>query len=830
MRQQRVAAAAAWVLFLVAGLAVTGGGPLWCAAAQGPSKVVDWTAIKGTVDFRLATVYGTQGVAAPANRPGKRDAAVTWTDASGNLWLFGGYGYAASENGYLNDLWKYDPSTGNWTWMKGASSANQYGTYGTAGIPAADNTPGARYGAVSWTDTSGKLWIFGGYGYVASGFGYLNELWKYDPSTCNWTWLNGGPTINQYGIYGTMGSPTAANMPGARRHSVSWTDTTGKLWMFGGHGYDSAGNVGDLNDLWKYDPSTGSWTWMKGCSTWAQNGIYGAQGTPATANTPGSRSGAVSWIDASGKLWLFGGWGYSGGTSYGPLNDLWEYDPGTSNWTWMKGASTPSQPGIYGTQGTAASTNTPGARYEAVSWMDSSGKLWLFGGQGYDSSGAFGYQNDLWRYDPATGDWTWMKGASTRNQLGTYGTQGTATAISAPGSREYAVAWTDASGKLWLFGGYGYGSSGYSDYLNDLWKYDPSGGNWTWMNAQNGTYGTALTPAPANVPGGRYGSVSWTDASSALWLFGGYGYGGSGSSGYLNELWKYEPSTGNWTWMNGGPTINQYGVYGRLGAPAVHNMPGARYGAVSWTDTSGKLWLFGGKGYDSAGSLGNLNDLWLCDPVTRNWTWMKGASTVNPSGAYGTVGIPDPANTPGARRDAVSWIDGSGKLWLFGGYGFDAGLSTGYLNDLWQYDPATGNWTWMKGASTRSQVGAYGTLGTPAADNTPGARSKGVSWTDMSGKFWIFGGYGYDTTDSLNYLNDLWRYDPTTNSWTWIKGGSTHYQTGIYGMLGTPSESNTPGARNGAVSWADMSGRLWLFVGTGYGGGASTGYLNDLWQ
>jgi len=35
---------------------------------------------------------------------------VNWTDASGNFWLFGGNGFdSAGTQGYLNDLWKYEP-------------------------------------------------------------------------------------------------------------------------------------------------------------------------------------------------------------------------------------------------------------------------------------------------------------------------------------------------------------------------------------------------------------------------------------------------------------------------------------------------------------------------------------------------------------------------------------------------------------------------------------------------------------------------------------------------------------------------------------------------
>jgi hypothetical protein len=32
-----------------------------------------------------------------------------WTDKSGNLWLFGGYGIAGGTEGDLSDLWMYMP-------------------------------------------------------------------------------------------------------------------------------------------------------------------------------------------------------------------------------------------------------------------------------------------------------------------------------------------------------------------------------------------------------------------------------------------------------------------------------------------------------------------------------------------------------------------------------------------------------------------------------------------------------------------------------------------------------------------------------------------------
>jgi N-acetylneuraminic acid mutarotase len=251
-----------------------------------------------------------------------REVAVTWTDASGNLWLFGGSGLdSAGAQSWLNDLWKY--SAGEWTWMGGANVVNQAGTYGTQGTPASGNVPGARIGAVSWTDASGNFWLFGGYGLDSAGaLGYLNDLWKY--SGGEWTWMSGANVVNQKGTYGTLGTPAPTNVPGGRIGAVSWTDPSGNLWLFGGTGYDSAGALTFLNDLWKY--SGGEWTWMSGANVVGQAGTYGTQGMPAPGNVPGAREFAVSWTDASGNFWLFGGNGLDSTGAPGLLNDLWKYE------------------------------------------------------------------------------------------------------------------------------------------------------------------------------------------------------------------------------------------------------------------------------------------------------------------------------------------------------------------------------------------------------------------------------------------------------------------------------------------------------------------------
>ena len=149
-------------------------------------------------------------------------------------------------------------------------------------------------------------------------------------------------------------------------------------------------------------------------------------GTASVGNVPGARYSASSWIDSSGNLWLFGGVGYDSAGATGNLNDLWRYSPSTGQWTWISGGNGINAAGVYGTRSTASASNLPGARYAASSWIDSTGNLWLFGGVGYDSTGAAGNLNDLWRYSPSTGQWTWISGGNGINAAGVYGTQATA--------------------------------------------------------------------------------------------------------------------------------------------------------------------------------------------------------------------------------------------------------------------------------------------------------------------------------------------------------------------------------------------------------------------
>lgn len=430
------------------------------------------------------------------------------------------YNYGAdSANAQLSVNYMVTQTIRNWIWEGGESSVNQPGNYLSIGTPG--GTPGARGGAVSWTDKQGNLWLFGGTGYDSvSSFGALNDLWQYNVTSRSWIWESGSNTVNQVGNYPPFG--TVGGYPGARGLALSAIDESGNLWLFGG-----AYGAFDLNDLWQYNRVSKTWTWEGGESSGNQPGNYPSFGT--VGGYPGARDSGALWVDHSGNLWLFGGNDNTSAT----MNDLWQYNIASKTWTWEGGESSANQLGSYPPFGTSG--GYPGSRNSAMSVIDESGNLWLFGGIGYADIDTLGTLNDLWQYNTTTKTWIWESGSNTIDQTGSYPEFGSSGGY--PGARGSGIFWADNMGNLWIFGGR---DTTRGFWYNDMWKYNIATKTWTWVAGENTPNQNGIYQTPNVVggsPGARFMTSGWVDNNGYLWLFGGLGY--ANTIGFLNDLWRY---------------------------------------------------------------------------------------------------------------------------------------------------------------------------------------------------------------------------------------------------------------------------------------------------
>src|SRR6185436_6175933 len=417
-----------------------------------------WTWMKGDSVTNNNGSYGTLGISSPSNKPPAMYEAAFWTDLQGNFWLFGGY---HDPPHYLSALWKFEPLTNNWTWMKGSMQSDQSGVYGTQGVASPTNHPGSRcVGIPTWTDAAGDLWMYGGSGFDANGDpGLLGDLWKYHIATNEWTWMKGSDIKQPVTVYGTKLIPAPTNTPGGiEETNCAWVRNGTQLWFFGGNA-----TAGLSADMFMYDIASNNWTWMSGPGTPFYSSVYGTLGVPSPVNNPGSRDVYSHAKDLSGNFWIFGGLkSFSGNAS-----DVWQYNPINNIWTWMNGPNVIDTIGSSGNVCSNSSAFSPTSRFENGScWTDQAGNFWTFGGNQYNSPKVF---NDLWVYRTAQNDWTWVKGNFIANQNGSYGTLGVSSPLNEPPSRNGAAAFMDNECNLWMFGGM---LAGFGTFMfNDLWKF-----------------------------------------------------------------------------------------------------------------------------------------------------------------------------------------------------------------------------------------------------------------------------------------------------------------------------------------------------------------------
>jgi N-acetylneuraminic acid mutarotase len=205
--------------------------------------------------------------------PGVARAKATSFTIGDKFYVLGGVTNTAV---VLNDFWEYDISLDTWSQKP--------------------NFPGPeRYGAVSF--------VIGNSGYVATGgndFGYLDDLWQYNPVSGNWIQKIGLPN-------------------GSAQHENQRTEAFGfvinnKIYLGGGNGFvfgaNSTNNIA-FYDLWQFDPLSNSWTTKADCPDFTGKNLSIA-------------------VAMNGKGYV--GLGCNVDQTVNHKN-FWEYEPVTDTWT-----------------------------------------------------------------------------------------------------------------------------------------------------------------------------------------------------------------------------------------------------------------------------------------------------------------------------------------------------------------------------------------------------------------------------------------------------------------------------------------------------------------
>ncbi|MEO8582427.1 MAG: kelch repeat-containing protein, partial [Flavitalea sp.] len=258
-------------------------------------------------------------------------------------------------------------------------------------------------------------------------------------------------------------------------------------------------------------------------------------------------------------------------------------------------------------------------------------------------------------------------------------------------ARTEAVAATASNGKVYV----GLGFDG-TNRLNDFWEYDAT--NDFWLKKKE-------------FPGVARNSAVAFSANGKVYV--GTGYDGVN---YLTDFWQYDPATDEWL--------------------QVADFPGsARYGSVAFSIAD--------KGYVCAGYDGNyLKDFYEYDPVANTWV-----QKISPGGfkrneavafviddkAYLCTGVNngeyvndlfvyDPSVDKWTEKRQITNVSTesyddlyttiartNGVAFVLNGKGYvTTGLTSGYVNNTWEYDPATDVWvekTAFEGAGREGAVG-----------------------------------------------------------------------------------------------------------------------------
>lgn len=253
------------------------------------------------------------------------------------------------------------------------------------------------------------------------------------------------------------------------------------------------------------------------------------------------------------------------------------------------------------------------------------------------------------------------------------------------------------------------------NFLDETWAFEPRCGVWKQLT----------NPGPS--PRGRHMMAYDPNGHRAL-LFGGrYRSGGLGNYTNFNDLWQLDLESDTWSELSttSPPTARVNGSF-------VVNADGT------------KAYLFGGNLSLNGSAYNPQNDLWELDLSTYTWTQLSPAGTP-PSRRLFHAGLFDPV------RNRVVVMGGGDETAFFN--------DAVYFNDVWAYDVASNAWLQLHDGSGQIHV------------DVPSRRFWG-EWVydDEDDAYLLFGGHD---DQNLGNANDLWAFDPSSDSWQLMRLGDT---------------------------------------------------------
>ncbi len=362
---------------------------------------------------------------------------------------------------------------------------------------------------------------------------------------------------------------------------------------------------------------------------------------------------------------------------------------------------------------------------------------------------------------------------------------------------------------LWLYvmgGGWG------GDHNHKTYKYDVMHDTWWTLTPQGG-------------PGGDDPVLVYDRSSDRLVTYGGFyhrnmGTGGGNPLPIVDAMWSIRSDDSDWT-VIAQPPLGREGA-GAVWVPSIGGAflyggnrrvtqydPSIFWGSNNtWTSLSANYSIYSrtrfGIAYDPkddlvllqggmdkndvASSGGVAGDLWSLNMSTYQWK---------------EVYKPDWANTTRHRTDqAFAFHNGSGKLVMFGGSQdldwngnpTDLDINTSVI------DPVTGTWTKM------------------SPTDHPSARTgASMVYAESSKELLLFGG----RSKTGSYLDDLWSYNLTADSWTQVLSSSGPSARAHYSMVYDPLRDlvlvfggEGPAGRLNDTMYFSVKYRTWTQLGT----------------